>query len=79
MIGHISQWGNSLGIRIPGKMADYLGIRPGSDVEITMDKGRIVLTPARRLSVADLLADYPAGKEREISTGTETGAESAEW
>lgn len=79
MIGHISHWGNSLGIRIPIKMAEFLGLHAGSDVEIALDKRRIILTPRRKLSLGELLEDYPEGGEREISTGRELGAEKHEW
>ena len=79
MIGHISQWGNSLGIRIPGKIAQALGVKAGSDVEILLEKGRVILTPRPRMTVASLLEGYPKGGEEEISTGDEMGEEAGEW
>jgi antitoxin MazE len=52
----VARWGNSLGIRIPKEIAGRAGIAEGSRVEIAMENGQIVLSPARpRYRLEDLL------------------------
>ena len=41
----ISKWGNSLGIRIPKAFSLETGLAEGSEVDISVSGGRIVLTP----------------------------------
>jgi antitoxin MazE len=42
------RWGNSLGVRIPAPVARELKIADGSEVDLQIEAGRIVLTPVRR-------------------------------
>ena len=41
-------WGNSLGFRIPAPIARDTKLAPGSEVDLQVEAGRIVLTPLRR-------------------------------
>jgi antitoxin MazE len=41
-------WGNSLGIRIPAPIARDTKLTRGSEVDLQVEAGRIVLTPLRR-------------------------------
>ena len=41
----VQKWGNSLGIRIPGPFAEQLNIVEGSDIELLLLAGEIVLRP----------------------------------
>ena len=41
-------WGNSLGFRIPAPIARDINLAPGSEVDLQVEKGRIVLTPLRQ-------------------------------
>lgn len=43
MQSHIHQWGNSLGIRIPKKIAKQLHLHSGSAVEIKIEDDRIII------------------------------------
>ncbi|MBI1275178.1 AbrB/MazE/SpoVT family DNA-binding domain-containing protein [bacterium] len=81
MQAELNKWGNSLAIRIPSQMAKELGISQGSLADITLDNGRIVVTPAKRKpSLKHLLASMKTtGKEQEIPAGGEMGNEAAEW
>ncbi len=40
---NIQKWGNSLGIRIPMKLSQGLGLKAGSAVDITLEKNRLVI------------------------------------
>lgn len=53
----VRKWGNSLGLRIPRTYAEEAHVGAGSEVEITVQAGRLVVTPVRRRSyrLADLL------------------------
>jgi antitoxin MazE len=41
-------WGNSLGLRIPAPIARETNLTQGSEVDLKVEKGCIVLTPLRR-------------------------------
>ena len=41
-------WGNSLGVRIPAPIARDTNLAHGSEVDLQVEAGRIVLTPVRR-------------------------------
>ena len=42
-------WGNSLGVRIPAPVARDANLAHGSEVDLQVEAGRIVLTPMRRV------------------------------
>ena len=48
MITKIQKWGNSLGLRIPKRVAEEVHVRQGSEVEISVERGRLVVLPPRR-------------------------------
>ena len=58
MNSHVQRWGNSLAVRIPKVFADETGLSPNDEVEITVQDGRIVLTPlkAKMYLLDELLA-----------------------
>ena len=41
----IQKWGNSLALRIPKSFAVESKVEQGSTVEVSLEKGRIVVTP----------------------------------
>lgn len=41
----ISQWGNSLGIRIPKAFAQAMGLKKNSRARLTLENGHMVLEP----------------------------------
>jgi len=53
----IQKWGNSLALRIPKSFAVETDIRQGSTVEVTLEKDRIIMRPAKKeTSLDDLLS-----------------------
>jgi len=42
----VGKWGNSLAIRIPGGIAKDAGIKDGTDLELQVVEGSIMLRPA---------------------------------
>lgn len=45
MRARVQRWGNSLALRIPSAFAAETAIEQGSEVELTLEDGRLVLTP----------------------------------
>lgn len=58
----INRWGNSLGFRIPYKIAQQLGLDENSVVELTTVENVLTITPKPKASKLDeLLASIPEG------------------
>lgn len=52
----VSRWGEGLGVLIPQDAASRVGLTEGSVVEISVEDGRLLLTPATaRYRLAELL------------------------
>lgn len=73
----IRKWGNSLGVRIPKRLADELGVAPGSAVSVAGDKRRITITPTSPVYTLEKLLKGVTSKNvhRETDTGHSRGAE----
>ena len=56
----LKAWGNSLGVRIPVRIAKEAHLKADSQVTIRVEDDRVVLTPVtpKRLSLAERLALY---------------------
>lgn len=44
----ISKWGNSLAVRLPKPFMEQLGLVEGSEVDISLEQGRLILSAANR-------------------------------
>lgn len=56
----LKKWGNSLGFRIPNKIAESFGLDENSIVELTESKDTLVIRKKRTFSTLDdLLASIP--------------------
>ena len=42
----VQKWGNSLALRIPAAIARETGIGSGAEIDLTLDDGRLVITPS---------------------------------
>lgn len=73
----VQKWGNSLGIRIPGPFAEQLNIIEGSEIELQLLDGQIVLRPIRhKPTLEELLAGItPENRHDEINFGKPEGNE----
>jgi antitoxin MazE len=68
----VQRWGNSLALRIPPAFAAETTIEQGSEVEITVEGGRLVVTPLaeQAFSLEALLAEItPDNLHAETDTG----------
>lgn len=56
----LKKWGNSIGFRIPHKIAESFGIDENSIVELTKSKDALIITKKKNVSTLDeLLASIP--------------------
>lgn len=74
----IQKWGNSLALRIPKSFAVESKIKQGSTVEVSLEKGKIIVFPVAEpeFLLDDLLAKVTAENlHGEIDTGASVGKE----
>ncbi len=76
----IRRWGNSLGVRIAKPLAEEIHLLEGTEVDIKLEGGRLVIVPVRTLphfTLASLLAGAtPARRHEEVESGGPAGGES---
>lgn len=73
----VQKWGNSLGVRIPKKIADKLEIEGGSVMAVIQKKGKIILEPIEKVpSLEELMEQItPENQHKEVDWGEPRGAE----
>ena len=74
----IQKWGNSLGLRIPKSFAAEAGVAEGSEVDLTVEGGRLLVTPLRqrKYDLSDLLREVkPDNLHKPIDSGGPVGRE----
>jgi antitoxin MazE len=74
----IRKWGDELGLRIPDSLAKEAGIKAGSQVDLTVEGGDLVVRPRckPRYALSDLLSQVCEDNlHREIDTGDAAGKE----
>jgi len=74
----VSKWGNSLAIRIPKTFAKEAMIEQGSEVDISIKDGKLVISPVRKrlFVLKDLLALISDENiHGEVDFGDRTGRE----
>lgn len=74
----IQKWGNSLALRIPKSFAIETALDPGTEVDLTLEEGRLVVTPRRAptYDLSELLAHItPENLHHEVDTGPSVGIE----
>jgi antitoxin MazE len=57
MLKKIQKWGSSLALRIPRSLADDAGVEVGSEVDLSVRRGDLIVKPSgrRRYRLDDLL------------------------
>jgi antitoxin MazE len=73
----VKKWGNSLAIRIPKNISKDTKVTEGSNVDIMVEKGIIILSPTKNeYSLKELLKNISFENiHSEISTGSNVGGE----
>jgi len=55
MIRKVNLWGNGLGLKIPKTFAKEIGLKRGSKVKMTLEKGKLVIQPTGKTSLKALV------------------------
>ena len=72
----VQKWGNSLAIRIPKNITKDTGVSEGSNIDIMVENGNIVLSREKEYSLKELLKNITIENiHSEISTGDQIGGE----
>ncbi|MGH8307411.1 MAG: AbrB/MazE/SpoVT family DNA-binding domain-containing protein [Gammaproteobacteria bacterium] len=75
----ITQWGNSLGVRVPAALAAEVGLKAGTEVNLIAEGRSIKLVPLgtpRRYSLKELLAGITKDNLQPVfPTGPDVGRE----
>jgi antitoxin MazE len=74
----VRKWGNSLAVRIPKPFVEETHIASGSEVDLTVDNGRIIIVPQPepKYRLSELLQGVTArNKHNETETGPAVGQE----
>jgi antitoxin MazE len=74
----IQRWGNSLGLRIPRSFAEEAGVEAGSEVDLSVRDGDLVVRAAKRRTyrLSELLAKVTAKNlHGEVDSGEPIGRE----
>ncbi len=78
MRSHVQKWGNSLALRIPKSFAAEAGLEKESAVEISLEGGKVVVTPVviPNFTLEKLVAGITRENiHHEIETGPASGNE----
>jgi antitoxin MazE len=77
MRARISKWGNSLAIRIPKPFGAEISLAHGTEVELSIEDGSIIITPVSSNYDLESLIEgiTPENKHAETDWGEPKGAE----
>ena len=74
----VQTWGNSLAVRIPAALANQLSVTSGSEVNLSVSNGALLVKPAtrRKYRLSELLKDCrPKQLHGEVDFGADVGRE----
>jgi antitoxin MazE len=74
----VQKWGNSLALRIPKPLADEIGLKDNSSVQLSLHNQQLIIIPMLKpaFSLEALLAQVTeANRHGEVSTGPAIGGE----
>ena len=74
----VQKWGNSLAIRIPKPFASELGLDNDSEVQLSYQDGKLIISPLPipKYHLSDLLPKVrKSNLHRQVDTGTPQGRE----
>lgn len=69
----LQKWGNSYAVRIPKSFIKEVGLEYRTDVEMTLEDGKLVIQPVKEetITLDELLADVT---KKNLHTAVDTGA-----
>ena len=71
MLTKVQKWGNSIAVRIPKAFVDEMQIAAESEVELTMEEGKLIIAPVESpvFSLEELLAGITPENLHEAGIG----------
>jgi antitoxin MazE len=76
MTMRIARWGNSLAVRLPKTIAEQAGLGEGTQVDVAVEGGRLVVTPVQGPSLDELAgAITESNRHTEVDWGGPKGSE----
>ena len=76
MRSHVAKWGNSLSLRLPKAFVDRLHLKEGDAVDLDVDDGRLLITPAKpSYDLKELLAEITEENQPESIDASPMGQE----
>lgn len=74
----VQKWGNSLALRIPKSFASEAGLDQNSLVDVSLEKGKLIVVPAHepKFTLKQLLSQVTEENlHQEVNTGPAVGGE----
>lgn len=72
----IGKWGRSAAVRLPRAYLEALGLEPGDEVELTLERGKLVMASRAQPTLDELVALMKRQERPEIiDAGPDLGAE----
>jgi antitoxin MazE len=72
----VQKWGNSCAIRIPKYMIREAGLEYNAEVEMRLEKGKLIIQPVSDIKLDKILAQVNENNlHRAVETGTAVGNE----
>lgn len=72
----LTQWGNSIGVRLPKDMVNVLGLEAGGVLDVSLEGNRIIFSPRRKYSLNDLVSKITdENRPGETDWGADAGKE----
>jgi len=68
-IATLRKWGGAVAVSLPKKVLVTLGLRAGSEVEVKVEEGKIILAPARPKLTLTRLEREQRALERKLGLG----------
>ena len=75
----LTQWGNSIGVRLPKDMVNALGLEAGGVLDVSLEGNRIIFSPRRKYSLNDLVSKITdENRPGETDWGADAGKENCQ-
>ena len=73
----VARWGNSLAVRLPKPIAEQAGLDEGTQIEVTVENGKLIVTATRQDPTLEELAAgiTPENRYEETDWGRPAGRE----
>ena len=72
----LTQWGNSIGVRLPKDMVNALGLEAGGVLDVSLEENQIIFRPRRKYTLNDLVSKITdENRPGETDWGTDAGKE----